>query len=110
MSPLARRVAASPWGRSHRYPRLVRLARVRVLAARRTFDDVFDDVVVRAEDLAAALIERVRERVAEPAPSAPTEGHPGADEWAAWARENLPAEDAEVFEDRAKREHSAPAH
>lgn len=50
------------------------------------------------------LVERWREVFGRRAPTAPLDGHPSSEEWAAWASENLPEEDAAVFLNRARKD------
>jgi hypothetical protein len=76
-----------------------RLARIAVRRLRRAISGGVDDLVVRAEDLRDDLSERVRARMRSSAPSPdPHLDRPTGDDWAEWARENLPPEDADLFQ------------
>jgi hypothetical protein len=81
--------------RRERRSRVIRLYRRRVW---RSVEDRLDGVILRAGDLADDLLDRARNlrRSTAPAPD-PDAQRPSAEDWAAWASENLPAEDAEVF-------------
>jgi hypothetical protein len=88
--------------RRERRSRVIRVYKRRVW---RSVEDLFDEVIVRAGDLADDLLDRARNlrRSTAPAPD-PDAQRPSAEDWAAWATENLPSEDAEVFADRSSDE------
>ena len=74
--------------------RRVRMVRLQWRRAKRAFDEV----IVRAGDLAEDLLQRARDLSRSTAPDPdPNATRPTSEEWAAWANENLPAQDAEVF-------------
>ena len=87
-----------------------RLRERRRLLRHGAFRLAVERVIVRCEDLVSDLTERVRERAAETAP-APNEHdiQPTAEEWAAWADENLEPEDAELFHAGAEGKTAEPA-